>query len=257
MQRTRRPFLASSISLLAASALAVMLAGPAIAAATLDAATLDATTLDASGSDLGAPTESVVRTLAPTQGCQRLLDSGKGDCAVVHTATGDLVVTVEPGPKIGKVLASRPWTVQVFRPTDAVPDGWEVALSTHGERAYAGPLYAQVTATAADVTGDGHDELVLGYRSEGTGQILDLDVVGTDATGTPQLLAHDTVYKGNVRARNGHLVEYEPVYQETDANCCPTWVQRDDLEFRDGVFHLETIWKVPTKQAEIPPSDIG
>lgn len=252
MQRTTRPFVASSISLLAAAALAVVLAGPAGAGSASAGSTLDT-----SGSDLSAPTESVVRTLAPTQGCQRLLDAGKGDCAVVHTATGDLVVTVEPGPKIGEVLASRPWTVQVYRPTSAVPDGWEVALTTHAERASAGPLYAQVTAKAADVTGDGHDELVLGYRSEGTGQILDFDVVDADATGAPQLLAHDTVYKGNVRARNGHLVAYEPVYKKTDANCCPTWIQRSNLEFRDGAFHVEPIWKVPTKQAEIPPSDIG
>ncbi len=186
-----------------------------------------------------------------------LLDAGKGDCAVVHTAQGDLVVTIESGPRSRRCSRRGPWTVRVYRPSSMVPDGWEIALTTHADGPDAGPLYAQVTAKAADVTSDGHDELVLGYRSEGTGQILDVDVVGTDAVGAPVLLAHDTVYKGNVRARNGHLIEYEPVYRQADANCCPTWIQRDDLRFRDGAFHVETIWKVPTKQADIPPSDVG
>jgi hypothetical protein len=120
-----------------------------------------------------------------------------------------------------------------------------------------GPRYAQVTATVADVTGDGRDEVVLGYRSEGTGQILDFDVVGTDPAGTPRVLAHDQVYKGNVRVRDGRLVTYAPVYRRADANCCPEWIERADVAFRDGAFHVRKVWKVPTEQARIPPSDIG
>jgi hypothetical protein len=248
MLRCTRPFVASTLALVTA----LVLASPAVAGAATDQPTLGT-----KGANLAAPTESVVRPLGATQGCQTLLDSGKGDCAVVKTATGDLIVTVEAGPKIQPELATRPWVVRVYRPTTAMPDGWEVALSTHGDGTDPGPLYAGVTAKVADVTGDGHDEIVVGYRAEGTGEILDFDVVGADAAGAPQLLAHDTVYKGNVRTRNGHLVEYEPVYRRTDANCCPTWIQRDDLDFQDGVFHVEKVWKVKTKQAEVPPSDIG
>lgn len=214
-------------------------------------------TLSADHAVLGVPTESVVRALAPTQGCHVLLDSGEGDCTVVQTAHGDLVVTVEPGPAIDDALVSRPWTVRVYRPSSAIPDGWEVALATRPEGNDPGPLYAQVTAKVADVTGDGHDEVVLGYRSEGTGQILDFDVVGTDPDGTPRVLAHDQVYKGNVRTRGGKLVTYAPVYRRSDANCCPTWIERDDITFRAGAFHVRKVWKVPSKQAHVPPSDVG
>ena len=217
----------------------------------------DGRTLFTKDAILGAPTESVIRPLAPTQGCQVLLDSGDGDCTVVRTAHGDLVVTVEPGPAIDEALVSRPWTVRVYRPSSAIPDGWEVALSTHPEGEDPGPSYAQVTAKTADVTGDGRDELVLGYRSDGTGQILDLDIVGTDPGGTPRVLAHDQIYKGNVRTRGGRLITYAPVYRRNDPNCCATWMQRDDITFRGGVFHVRKVWKVPTKRAHVPPSDIG
>jgi hypothetical protein len=220
-----------------------------------------ARTLSIKDAILGAPTERVIRPLAPTQGCHVLLDSGDGDCTVVRTAHGDLVVTVEPGPAIDDALVSRPWTVRVYRPSSAIPDGWpeswEVALSTHPEGENPGPSYAQVTAKTADVTGDGHDELVLGYRSDGTGQILDLDVVGTDPDGTPRVLAHDQIYKGNVRTRGGRLITYAPVYRRNDPNCCATWMQRDDITFRGGEFLVRKVWKVPTKRAHVPPSDIG
>lgn len=253
MPRSRRSFVASALVLFAT----LVVTGPAVANGAAGGAAGGGRTLSTDHAVLGVPTESVVRALAPTQGCHVLLDSGEGDCTVVQTAHGDLVVTVEPGPAIDDVLASRPWTVRVYRPSSAIPDGWEVALSTHPEGNDPGPLYAQVTAKAADVTGDGHDELVLGYRAEGTGQILDLDVVGTDPDGTPLVLAHDQVYKGNVRTRGGKLVTYAPVYRRSDANCCPKWIERDDITFRDGAFHVRRVWKIPSKQADVPPSDIG
>ena len=214
-------------------------------------------TLSAKGAILGAPAEAMIRPLAPTQGYQILLDSGEGDCTVVRTAHGDLVVTVEPGAKTQDSLVTRPWTVRVYRRSSAIPDGWEVVLATQPEGNDPGPLYAQVTAKVADVTGDGHDEVVVGYRSEGTGQILDFDVVRTDPDGTPRVLAHDQVYKGNVRTRGGRLVTYAPVYRRTDANCCPEWIERDDVTFRDGAFHVRKVWKIPTERARVPPSDIG
>jgi hypothetical protein len=257
MAHIPRTFVASVPTRRALTMAALLVVATSMSAVPAGARTSGDRVLEPSGSDLGAPTESVVRPLTPAQGCQALLDGGDGDCAVVKSTTGDLVVTVEAGPKIDEVLPDRPWTVRVYRPSSAIPDGWEVALATHGDDPYAGPLYAQVTATVSDVTGDGKDEVVLGYRSSGTGQILDYDVVGTDSSGAPQVLAHDQVYKGNVRTRHGHLVVYEPVYRRTDANCCPTWIRRDDVVFRDGAFRSRKVWKVPTREAEVPPSDIG
>jgi hypothetical protein len=213
--------------------------------------------LDASGAVVSTPLAPVTRTLSPVQGCQTLLANGKGDCTVVQTANGDLVVTVEPGKRIDDVLASRPWTVNVYRPSANVPDGWELALATQPEVNEPGPLYAAVTAKAADVTGDGKDELLLGYRNEGTGMILDLDIVGTDATGAPRVLAHDDLYKGNVVLRGGRLVTYTPDYKKTDGNCCPTWIVRDVLRYDGGGFTVVQVERVRTKRADIPPSQLG
>ncbi len=213
--------------------------------------------LDADDAVVGAPDQVVTRVLEPTQGCRTLLAAGRGDCTVVRTANGPLVVTVEPGPRIDDVLASRPWTVNVYRPSTAVPDGWDLALATRPEGDERGPLYAAVTARAGDVTGDGADELLLGYRNEGTGAILDLDVVGTDGDGSPRVLAHDDLYKGSAVLRDGKLVTYTPVYRRADANCCPTWIARDVLRYADGEFRVDRIERVRTKLADVPPSQLG
>lgn len=206
---------------------------------------------------LERPVTAVVRMLSPLQGCHVLLDTGRGDCTVVRTAAGDLVVTVEPGRRIDDILVSRPWTVRVYRPAPDVPDGWELSLATRREEGEAGPLFAAVTANAVDVTRDGKDELVIGYRSEGTGMILDVDIVGTDPGGSPHVLAHDQLYKGNVVFRRGHLVAWAPVYKRNDANCCPTWIQRAVFEFRDGAFTVEAGPRTPTRHVDIPPSELG
>jgi hypothetical protein len=164
---------------------------------------------------------------------------------------------VEPGRRVDDVLVSRPWTVRVYRPAAGVPDGWEVGLTTHADAGADGPLYAAVTAKAVDVTRDGADELVLGYRSEGTGMILDVDIVGTDQQGSPQVLAHDQLYKGSVVFRHGRLIAWTPVYERADANCCPTWIERDVLAYRDGAFTVDAGPKIPSRRARVPESELG
>jgi len=168
-----------------------------------------------------------------------------------------MVVTVEPGPYPDDVLVSRPWTVRVYRPVDAASEQWQVALQTAVDASGAGPLYANVTAEVADITGDGDDELLLGYRSEGTGQILDVDVVDTTRDGTPRVLAHDQLYKGTAVVRPGRLVTYEPVYRRADANCCPTWIERSTVRFRDGALRVDAGPRVRTEDADVPAGDLG
>jgi hypothetical protein len=213
-------------------------------------------TLNAHHAIVRKPASIVTRTLAPDQGCQVLLDTGDGDCRAITTAHGTIVVTVEPGAPVDPGLVSRPWIVRVYGPDTTVKDGWSIALSTRPSGADPGPLYANVTAIAADVTGDGHDELLVGYRSEGTGQILDVDIVGTTRAGAPKVLAHDQLYKGTVVAKHGRIVTYTPVYRGSDANCCPTFIERDTIRFHDGAFHVEPGPRTPTKRAHIPPGDL-
>jgi hypothetical protein len=228
-----------------------------VAIAAPAAARDDRRTLSARSAIVRQPREMVTRLLKPIQGCHVLLDNGTGSCAVVQTAHGYFVFTVEPGPFFDDVLISRPWIVRVYRSSATVRDGMEVALETRSQGTEPGPLYANVTAKVADVTGDGKDELVLGYRSEGTGQLLDVDIVGTDARGTPKVLAHDELYKGTVEVERGRLVTYAPVYGKGDGNCCPTWIERDVVRYRSGAFRVERGPRVPTKRAHVPPGDLG
>jgi len=92
-------------------------------------------TLTSRDAVLQPPAVPLTKLLAPVQGCQVLLDAGTGDCAVVNRRDGAFVFTVESGPTIDDVLASRPWTVRVYRPSATVPDGWEVASRRLSPRA--------------------------------------------------------------------------------------------------------------------------
>jgi hypothetical protein len=194
--------------------------------------------------------------VATTGGCQALLTVGTGDCGVVHAAGGDLIFTVDAGPPPQAGLVSRPWTVTVYRSSRSVPNGWQVALVTAAQDGNPGPLYANVTARAADLTPDGHQTLLVGYRAEGTGEILDLDVVvGTPAG--PRVAAHREFYKGVVQVLPGRLVTYAPVYRARDGNCCPSFTERDEIRYEPGGFVLSTGPRLPTTGVDIPPGDLG
>lgn len=238
-------------------ALAIAALGTAALVAAPAAASGHHRTLSSRGAIVRPPKVPVTKTLQPVQGCQVLLDAGTGDCAVLHTAHGTLVFTIEAGPYESDVLVSRPWVVRVYRTSKTVPAGEEVGLETRPQGTQPGPLFAAVTAKIADVTGDGKPELLIGYRSEGTGQFLDVDVVSTKADGEPVVLAHERLDHGVVKLESGRIIQYTPVYEKGDANCCPTSIERDTIRWRDGTFHVERGPRTPTKKAQIPPGDLG
>jgi hypothetical protein len=212
--------------------------------------------LRADGTVLHPAREPRTVTLAPTAGCQTLLSAGAGDCGVVHAAGGDLLFTVEPGPPVQAGLVSRPWTVTIFRASPSVPNGWVVALMTTAENGEPGPLYANVTAKTATLTPEGRQSLVIGYRAEGTGDILDLDVVVGGPKG-PRVAAHSQLYKGVVQILPQRLVTYPPIYRARDGNCCPSFTERDEIRYRNGGFVVTRGRRVPTRQLNIPPGDLG
>lgn len=203
------------------------------------------------------PADGGAAVLPPTQGCRILLAAGDGDCGVLAAAAGTLLFTIEAGPRIDEVLVSRPWTVRVYRPDDAVRDGWVIALTTPPAGDDAGPSFANVTAVITDVTGDGADELVIGYRSEGTGGFLDFEVVGTGQDGAPQVLLHERLAKGVVAVEPGRLVTYGAEYRRRDPTCCPTWIRRSATRFVDGELRLGPGSRLRTRDAEIPPGELG
>lgn len=205
---------------------------------------------------LAPPTGAVTEVLEPTQGCQALLDTGEGDCAALETEHGTLVFTIEPGPRIDDVLATRPWNVRVYLQHEEAPGELALALTTPPEDPTTGALYAEVVAATEDVTGDGSSDLVVGYRSEGTGQILDVDIVSTTGAGKVEVLAHVQLYKGSAVLKPGRILTWTPVYKKADANCCPTWMRRDVIRYEEGAFVVHEGEKVKTDQANIPAGDL-
>jgi hypothetical protein len=81
--------------------------------------------------------------------------------------------------------------------------------------------------------------------------------VGTDASGAPTVLAHQQLYKGTVVVRTGRLITYAPVYRSHDANCCPTWIERDVVRYQNGEFVVHPGPRVATRKAHEPPGDLG
>ncbi|HSO94972.1 MAG TPA: hypothetical protein VLV81_02915 [Acidimicrobiia bacterium] len=209
-----------------------------------------------SGTLLRAPSTTPTVTVTPATGCQSLLRTGTGDCGVVHAAGGDLVFTVEAGPVAQDGLVSRPWTVTIYRAAPSVPNGWQAALVTRAPGSDPAALYANVTAKPADLTGDGHQSLVIGYRAEGTGEILDLDIVVGTPKG-PRVAVHSQFYRGVIQIAPGHLVTYVPIYRTRDGNCCPSFTERDEIRNRKGRFVLTTGPRFPTRTVDIPPGDLG
>lgn len=237
-----------------AGPLIVMLLG--LAALAGPAAASEATPLRPAGTLLRPPRGVRTVTVDPATGCRTLLAGGTGDCGVVHAAGGDLLFTVEAGPPVQDGLVSRPWTVTVYRVSPSVPNGWQAALVTSAPGAEPAAVYANVTARTAELTGDGNQSLLLGYRAEGTGDILDLDIV----VGTPQgprVAGHRQLDKGVVQIFPGWLVAYAPVYRPGDGNCCPTSTQRDEIRYHNGRFVLSTGPRVPTRHVNVPPGDLG
>jgi hypothetical protein len=214
------------------------------------------TQLHPNGTLLHPPREARTVTLVPNTGCQTLLRVGTGDCGVVHAAGGDLIFTVEAGPPPQDDLVSRPWTVTIYRAAPSVPNGWQVALATAAHGGDPASMCANVTARTADLIGDGHQSLLVGYRAEGTGEILDLDIVIGTPKG-PRVAAHREFYKGGIQILPGRLVTYVPIYCARDGKCCPSFTQRDEIRYRKGRFVLLTGPCAPTRLVTIPLADLG
>ena len=197
---------------------------------------------------LGAPSVTATDPSAP---CATLRSGAAGQCGVVATAAGPIAYTLQPGSPSQPGLVSRPWTVTVYRAAGA--RAWRAALQTRPGLGQAGPLFATVTARAAIV--GGQPLLLLGYRSEGSGAFLDLDVIRGTARG-PRVAAHLRLAEGVAVEQRGALVTYGASYRPGDANCCPSFVERTVIRAH-GTILVAASRQLPSARVSVPASEVG
>ena len=120
-----------------------------------------------------------------------------------------------------------------------MPDGgWDVALQLPD-----GASFANVSVRSHDVTGDGNPELLVGYRSGGTGQFESYDVVTYNEGKPPAVVAHrEGLHKGSVSLDGTNIVDYSA--DQESPECCPTRATRSVIAFEKDAFGVTSVSEV-------------
>jgi hypothetical protein len=185
----------------------------------------------------------------PELACRTFLETEDGACEIVEMAGGYAMWTAEPVPDSG-VPGEPIWRLAIRVQSETLPDGgWDVVLDLPEAEDLS---FAAVDVAQADLTGDGRPELLVGYRSAGTGQFLAYDVVTYEAGQLPEVAAHrEGLSKGSLAIEGVTLVDYSAVYRAEEGNCCPSTTVRTTIGFEGAVFRVSDVAEVPID--EQPP----
>jgi hypothetical protein len=198
----------------------------------------------AEGTELAKPSDPDTRQIDAELACRTFLETPGGTCEIVMMAGGNALWTVEALDASG--TGEHTWRVRIRVRSKTMPDGgWDVALQLP-ENA----TFANVAVRAADVTGDGRPELLVGYRSGGTGQFESYDVVTYEQGKQLEVAAHrQGLHKGSVAVEGTSIVDYSA--DEESPECCPTRARRTVIAFGNGAFRVTQVTEVPI--VEQPP----
>ena len=200
------------------------------------------------GTQLQAPSNPDTRQIDPEQGCRTYVETPAGQCEIVMMAGGNALWTVDALP--GSGTGEQVWHVRIRVRSKSLPDGgWDVAL---GLPQSPDPLFTNVAVKPADVTGDGRPELLVGYRSGGTGQFEAYDVITYEQGKQVDLAAHrQDLHKGSVALDGTTIIDYSA--DEESPECCPTKARRTAIAFGGGEFRVTEVNDVPIDQQ---PADL-
>ena len=195
------------------------------------------------GTQLEAPPSPDTRQIDPEQACRTFVETPGGQCEIVMMAGGNALWTLDalPGTGTGEQI----WHVRIRARSKSMPDGgWDVALALPQTP---DPLFANASVKAADVTGDGRPELLVGYRSGGTGQFEAYDVVTYEQGKQLEVAAHrQRLHKGSVALEGTTIVDYSA--NEQSPECCSTTARRTAIAFNGGEFRVTEAGDVPIDQ---------
>jgi hypothetical protein len=199
--------------------------------------------LTAKGTQLAKASTPDTRQIDPELACRALLETPAGTCDIVMMAAGDVLWTAEP---LGGGIGEQTWRVRIRVRSKTTSDGgWDVALQLPDNA-----VFANVAVRAQDVTSDGKPDLLLGYRSGGTGQFESYDVVTYERGKQLRVAAHrQGLHKGSVALKDTSIVDYSA--DEESPECCPTRARRTVIAFADDAFSATGVSDVPIDQ--VPP----
>ena len=200
------------------------------------------------GTQLEAPSSPDTRQIDPEQGCRTFVETPGGQCEIVMMAGGNALWTLDALPGAG--TGEQVWHLRIRVRSKSMPDGgWDVALALPEKL---NPMFANVSVKAADVTGDGRPEVLVGYRSGGTGQFEAYDVVTYEQGRQLEVAAHrPRLHKGSVALEGTTIVDYSA--DEQSPECCPTTTRRTAIAFNGGEFGVTEAGDVPIDQQ---PADL-
>jgi len=101
-----------------------------------------------------------------------------------------------------------------------------------------------------DFAGIGYPTAFIGYRIDGTGQYLDVDIVQSEGEGPLDVRGIGGIDHGNVVLPIGEPgVVVSAVYADSDPNCCPTSMLYQSLDYVSGAWSINDGTLFPTASA--------
>lgn len=197
--------------------------------------------ISADGALLKSPEEGAEeRELDPDDGCVSLADRGyKPACGLARTSGGELIWLTEqkesaPGSLRAYVFkkSGTLWTPLLFA-EDASRTNW-----------------VEITSKVFDISGDGKDEILFGFRLQGSSTFLEIDAVD----GSGQVVFHRSLNKGRAKAYGGRLEDWSAQFGPGEANCCPSSFLHSVIRFDSGRWRLAASDSV--KPETLPTSDL-
>lgn len=152
--------------------------------------------IDGSGAVLLPPGAPTSRPLSPGSSCQGLADRGASDVRCDHfRAKGGDLIWLTQSTREGVLGSGRGRSVHVFQRSG--PGQWTAVLE---KLDVGGDQFRSINVRVVDVSGDGHQDAVFGFRSASSG-LLAVDVV----EGPGAVTAHRDASNGSARVSPGQI----------------------------------------------------
>jgi hypothetical protein len=179
-------------------------------------------------------------------GCQSLADPGWGDvkCGTARTAAAALTWLTEARPGPAGAAATRTY---VFKAKGQAGTGQDVVLEALDDNA---ANFTAVNARVDDVAADGHQQILFGFRSQGTAERLLVDLV----TGDGVVSIHRDLVQGSARTAPGQLDTWSAVLGPGDPTCCPSSFEHDTIRYIQGAWRIAA--QATSAPNEVPPSQV-